>query len=238
MDAKVRTAPGLATRREALRGAALFRVLTEAELDAVLARAVNRRFERNEVILRRGDPGNSMMVVLQGQVRLAIESAEGQEVTIGVLGPGEVLGEMALLDGGTRSADAIGASDGVLMVIPRDDFVPMLEHSAGLCLRLMQVLCGRLRQANAATEEMATLSVAGRLGRVMLRLAENYGTKAAGGELRLPLRLSQKDLGTMVAASREKVNRALRHWEAEGALARDGGGWVIHDPEALRHVKE
>jgi CRP-like cAMP-binding protein len=237
MDAKVRAAPGLASRREALRGAALFRVLTEAELDAVLARAVNRRFDRGETILRRGDPGNSMMVVLQGQVRLVIESAEGQEVSIGVLGQGEVLGEMALLDGGTRSADAVGASDGVLMVIPRDDFLPMLEHSASLCLRLMQVLCARLRQANAATEEMATLSVAGRLGRVLLRLAENYGTQAAG-ELRLPLRLSQKDLGTMIAASREKVNRALRHWEDEGALVRDGGAWLIRDPEALRHVKE
>ncbi len=237
MDARVRAGPGLASRREALRGAAIFRVLTEAELDAVLARAVNRRFDRGEVILRRGDPGNSMMVVLQGQVRLAIESAEGQEVTIGVLGPGEVLGEMALLDGGTRSADAIGAGDGVLMVIPRDDFVPMLEHSAGLCLRLMQVLCARLRLANATAEEMATLSVAGRLGRVLLRLAENYGTKVEG-ELRLPLRLSQKDLGTMIAASREKVNRALRHWEEAGALAREGGAWVIRDPEALRHVKE
>ena len=229
--------PGLAARREALRGAALFSVLTEEELDAVLARASMQRFRPGETILRQGDPGVSMMVVVQGRVRLSVASPEGQEVSLGVLGPGEVLGEMALLDGGERSTGAVGASDGVLLVIPRGDFMPLLEQSAGLCLRLMRVLCGRLRRANAAAEEMATLDVAGRLGRVLLRLAEGWGARETGA-LRVPLRLSQKDLGTMIGASREKVNRALRHWEDAGALARVDGYWVIRRPDELACARD
>lgn len=227
-----RAAPGADARREALRGCGLFRLLTETEIDAVLARSVIRRVERNESVMRQGDPGDSMMVIVQGRVRVSIASEEGQEISIGVLGPGEVLGEMALLDGGERSTSITGIEDGVLLVIPRGDFLPLLQGSASLCLRLMQVLCGRLRRANVSMEEMATLDLSARLGRLLVRLAESFGSRGDGGR-RLDVKLSQKDLSTLVAASREKVNRQLRQWEQEGAIARERGYLVIRRPEAL-----
>jgi len=173
-----------------------------------------------------------MMVILRGQMRVSITTAEGHEISLNVLGPGDVVGEIALLDGGERSADVTAIDEGVLMTIQRSDFLPLLQGSASLCLRLMQVLCGRLREANRSLEEIATLSLSDRLGRLLIRLAANYGTRE-GAELRLGVRLSQKDLGTLIGASREKVNRQIRAWEQAGALMHERGYMIICKPEIL-----
>jgi CRP/FNR family cyclic AMP-dependent transcriptional regulator len=231
-EQKRRPIADLSVRREALRGCALFRPLTPAELEAVLARAVLQRFARGDTIMHRGDPATGMVVILQGRMRVSVSSIEGQETSLGVLGPGDVVGEMALLDGGERSTDVTAVEDGVSLVIQRGDFLPLLENNAGLCLRLMQVLCVRLRSTNRAVEEITTLSLSARLGRLLLRLAESCGVRT-GQALRLDLRLSQKDLGTLVGASREKVNRQLRVWEQGGALVRERGYMVIRRPEVL-----
>lgn len=226
---------GIDARREALRGSPLFKSLTREELDAVLARSVIQRFARGAVILRQGDSAASMMVVVQGRVRLSLSGAEGHEISLGVLGPGEVVGEMALLDGGERSTTVTGVDEGVLLVIPRADFLPLLEGSASLCIRLMQVLCARLRRANLSVEEMATLDVGARLARLLMRLAESYGTRR-NNALRLDLKLSQKDISTLIGASREKVNKQLRQWEQDGILSSDHGYLVIGDPAALAGI--
>lgn len=231
-DPPRRWSPDLSTRREALRGCPLFRSLTPEELEAVLARATLQRFERGDSIMRRGDPALGMLVILQGRVRISVTSAEGQETSLGVLGKGEVVGEMALLDGGERSADVTALDDGVSLLIQRGDFLPLLQGSAGLCLRLMHVLCERLRDANRAVEEIATMSLSERLGRLLMRLATSYGSRR-GSEWRLDLRLSQKDLGTLVGASREKVNRQLRIWEQDGALVHERGYMLIRKPASL-----
>jgi CRP-like cAMP-binding protein len=192
--------PDLSVRREALRGCALFGPLTPAELETVLARAAIRRCARGGTIMRRGDPASGMVVILQGRVRVSVTSADGAETSLGMLGPGDVVGEMALLDGGERSADVSATEDCVLLTIQRGDFLPLLESSAGLCLRLMQVLCARLRETNRSVEEIATLSLSARLGRLLLRLARSYG-RPMGGEVRLDVRLSQKDLATLARLS-------------------------------------
>ncbi len=219
-------------RREALRGCALFRPLNSAELEAVLARAVIQRFERGATIMRRGDPASSMVLILQGRLRISVTSADGAETSLGILGAGNVVGEMALLDGGERSADVLAAEDSVLMTIQRGDFLPLLENSAGLCLRLMQVLCERLRETSRSMEEIATLNLSARLGRLLLRLARSYGSPMEH-EWRLDLRLSQKDLATLVGASREKVNRQLRLWQKNGTLVFEDGYIRICKPAVL-----
>ena len=180
----------LPTRREALRACPLFRSLTAAELEAVLVRAVIRRLTPGEVVLRCGDCASGMIVILQGRMRVSITTAEGQEISLTVLGPGDVVGEIALLDSGERSADVTTIDEGVTLTIQRDDFLPLLQDSASLCLRLIQVLCNRLRAANRSLEELATLSLSARLGRLLIRLAAHYGTRV-GEELRLGVRLTE-----------------------------------------------
>jgi CRP/FNR family cyclic AMP-dependent transcriptional regulator len=224
--------PTPAMRREALRGCALFRRLTDAELEAVLVRATVRRVRRGDMIMHRGDPATGMAMILQGHVRISVTSTEGRETSLAMLGAGDVVGELALLDGGERSADVAATEDCVLLTINRSDFVPLLESNARLCLRLMAVLCTRLRETNRSVEEIATLSLAARLGHTLLRLANSHG-RIANHELRVGLRLSQKDLSSLVGASREKVNRQLRQWEDQGVVINERGYLRILRPNAL-----
>jgi len=224
--------PDSSVRREALRGCSLFSSLTPADLDAVLARAVLRRFTRGDLIMRRGDPAPGMSVILQGCVRIGVTSTEGQEILLAVLGPGDVVGEMALLDGGERSTDVIAVEDGVMLLIQRSEFLSLMERNARLCLGLMHVLCVRLRSANRSVEELATLRLSTRLGRLLLRLAESYGKLTDRG-LRIDLRLSQKDLANLAGASRGKINHCLRLWEQHGVLLRERGHLLIRLPDIL-----
>lgn len=232
MPVRQSPAADLLARREALRATEFFRVLTQDEQEAVLTRSLTQRFPRNAVIFRRGDQGSGMLVVLQGRVRISVLSPEGQEVSLGVLGPGEVVGEMALLDGGTRSADVCAVDECVVLTIQRSHFLPLLQGNANLCLRLIEVLCARLRRSNLSVEEIATLDLSARLGRLLLRLGQNFGTRVGGG-FRIDLKLSQKDLSTLIAGSREKVNRQLRLWEQDGVVATENGYLVIRRPDAL-----
>jgi CRP/FNR family transcriptional regulator, cyclic AMP receptor protein len=221
-----------ATRRAALSKSTLFKVLQTPELDAVLAHAIIRRAARHDGILRRGDASPGAIVIVTGRVRIATTSEDGREVTLGILGPGEVLGEMSLLDGEDVSADATALEDCMLLVIERGRFLRLLRANSDLCLRVMTVLCQRLRRSNAALEDMTLLDLPSRLARLLRRLAAEYGRPATRGT-RIEVRLSQKDLSTLVGASREKVNRQLRQWEQDGALGKEGGYLVILRPELL-----
>jgi CRP/FNR family transcriptional regulator, cyclic AMP receptor protein len=221
-----------AARRAALTRTELFRSLPPPELDSVLARAAVRRISRGEAILRRGDPNAGMAVIVTGRVRVSVISEDGKEVTLSVLGPGEILGEMSLLDGKDYSADATAQEDCVLLVIERGQFLRLLRANSDLCLHLMAVLTGRLRRANASLEDLALLDLPNRLSRLLLRLASDYGVPTRAGT-RIEVKLSQKDLSTLVGASREKVNKQLRQWEEDGVLGKDGGRVVILNADRL-----
>ena len=106
-------------KREALLGSAFFRSMRAEEIDEILAFAVERRFPRGATLVSKGDPGSSMMAVLAGRLRIGNVSAEGKEVTLNVIGPGEIVGEIALLDGKPRSADVIATEDTTVLVVER-----------------------------------------------------------------------------------------------------------------------
>jgi CRP-like cAMP-binding protein len=219
-------------RRQALTRTQIFQSLEPTEIDAVLARAMVRRIVRGEVIRRRGDPGSGMVVIVSGRVRISLVSEDGREVTLTMLGPGEVLGEMTLLDGSECSADATAQEDCVLLMIERTQFLRLLRSNSDLCLHLLAVLFQRLRRASSALEDMALLDLPTRLGRLLLRLSGDYGVTGPRGT-RIEVKLSQKDLSSLAGASREKVNRQLRQWEEEGIIGKDGGRLLIMKPQAL-----
>ncbi len=221
-----------AARRQALTNAQIFRSLEPDAIDTILARAVVRRVARGETIRRRGDPGTGMVIIVNGRVRISLVSEDGREVTLTMLGPGEVLGEMTLLDGSECSADATAQEDCLLLSIERAQFLRLLRSNSELCLQLLAVLFQRLRRANAALEDMALLDLSTRLGRLLLRLAGDYGVAGPKGT-RIELKMSQKDLSSLAGASREKVNRQLRQWEEEGIIGKDNGRMLILRPEAL-----
>ena len=219
-------------RRTALSRTQIFQSLGPSDLDAIASRAAVRKVARNEAVLRRGDPNGGMAVVMHGRVRVSVVSEDGKEATLCVLGAGEVLGEMSLLDGEPCSADVTAQEDCVLLVIDRAQFLALLRGNGDLCLHLLTLLSRRLRRANAALEDMALLDLPTRLGRLLARLANDYGVPVRAGT-RIEVKLSQKDLSTLVGASREKVNKQIRQWEEEGILTKDSGRMVIADSRAL-----
>lgn len=226
-----------AMKRDALRTSAFFAHMKAHELDELIAMSTERRTPRGTLIFSKGDPGGFMMAVLTGHVRVGSMSLEGREVTLNVIGPGEIVGEISLLDGKPRSADAVAAEDTTMMVIQRADFLPFLVRHEGLVERMLIVLCDRLRKTSIALEEIALFDLPARLARLLVKLAGDYGTPAGTG-IRISLKLSQRDLSALVASSRESVNKQLRIWRETGLVDMAAGHIVLADPEALRSLFE
>lgn len=188
-----------------------------------------------EVIFRQGDPGTSMVVILSGSVRVVTSSAEGKRLALAILGEGQVVGEMALLEGGIRSADVITEEPTELLVLERRDLIPFLEHNPRICIMLLEVLSGRLRQTTETLSDRAFLSLEARLAKALLRLAEVYGRETADG-VRIELKLSQRAIGEMIGASRESVNKQLQAWSDEGIVQLKRGNVAVLQPEGLTRI--
>jgi CRP/FNR family cyclic AMP-dependent transcriptional regulator len=225
-----------AMKRDALLASPFFSHLRAEELDELIAHSAERRALRGTLIFSKGDPGHFMLAVLSGLVRVGVTSADGREITLNVIGPGEIVGEVALLDGRPRSADAVAAEETTMMVIERRFFLPFLVRHEGLVERMLAVLCDRLRRTSAALEELALLDLPGRLARLLVKLAGDYGRAVEGGGVRIDIRLSQRDLSNQVAATRESVNKQLRIWRDAGIIGIESGHIVLRDVAALYGV--
>jgi CRP/FNR family cyclic AMP-dependent transcriptional regulator len=222
-------------KRDALLASPFFAHMRAEELDAIITFASERRVPKGSTIFTKGDPGTSMMAVLTGRVRVSSVSADGREVTLNVIDAGEIFGEIALLDGKPRSADATALDDTVLMVVERRHFLPFLLKNETLVERLLVVLCDRLRRTSGALEDLALLDLPARLSRLLLKLAQDYGRPTESG-IRIDLKLSQRDLATLVASSRETVNKQLRGWREQGVVDIVGGYIVIREIAALEQL--
>ena len=218
--------------RTALRTSDLLRAMSDAQLDAVLARATARTAEAGDTVIRRGDAGPGLILVLHGRLRVGVVSVDGREITLRVLGAGEVIGEMSLLDGEPASADVQALESVSLLLVPSAAMLALMRQDFELCLAMMAVLCQRLRHANETAEDLALHGLPARIGRVLGRLARDFGSATADGIL-LGVALPQRELAQLVGASREKVNRELRALEARGILARRQGRLVILRPDLL-----
>ena len=220
-------------RCDVLAATPLFGSLARGELDTLAELVTERRAARDEMVVRRGDPGNSLMVVVTGRLRAGTASADGREVIMGLIEPGAVLGEIALLDGQPRSLDVVAMQDSLLLVLERAGFLPFLRARPDLMLRLMGVLCERLRRASSAYEGVALSPLSARLARLLLELADQHGTPAPQG-IRINLKLSQRDMSAQVAATRERVNKQLRLWHEAEVLGTQDGQLVVRRADTLR----
>ena len=224
-------------KRTALRNSPLFQAMQPEELDTILGFATERRVLKGQMIVQKGDEGSSMMAVLSGRVRISAVNAEGKEITLNVINQGEVFGEIALLDGQPRSADAYAIEDTSLLVVERRHFMPFLASNQTLATRLLAVLCERLRSTSLALEQIALFDLEARLARLILKLAADYGRPSADGT-RIEMKLSQRDISNLVASSRESVNKQLGHWRDSGVLAFESGYIVVRRSADLQALVE
>lgn len=218
-------------RRQLLRKSPLFARLPDEEIDALLAHAVIERFRAGALIGAKGDPGSSMMAVLTGQVVISVLSVEGKQVVLNIIKEGEVVGEIALLDGKERSADMTASTNCELLVIERRSFLPLLERPA-LTRELLRVLCEKVRRTSEQVEDVLFLDVEARIAKALLRLSQNGSSPPRPGA-RLALRISQRELGNLVGASRESVNKQLQAWRRSGVIGIEKGAIVIRNAAAL-----
>ncbi len=223
------------SRRRLLLSSPLFDGLPRDALDDILGQAIEKLVRRGQTVFQQGDAGSYLVAVLSGRIRISATSPDGREVTLNMIDAGEVFGEMALLDGKPRSADATALEDSSLMMVERRHFLPYLTSSNELALRVINVLCERLRDTSETLGNFAMLDLPGRLARKLLSLAAEYGNPA-NGRIRLEIRLSHTDLGRFVGCSRETVNKQMRAWEEDGIVAREGGRITVCKPGVLRRI--
>lgn len=214
-------------RRAILAKSALLRHLSAEQIGFLAARCTTRRCRAGETVFERGAPGSSLLAVISGRVKVSVVSTDGRELVLNIIKPGEVFGEIALLDGGERTATAAALIECELLVLSRRDFLPLVERHGEIGLRLIELLCRRLRATSQQVEEMQFLDLPVRLARMLLHLAETDAMPVPGGR-RLNLRLSQAEIGTLIGASRERISRQLAAWQRDGVLSHEAGHVTIH----------
>ena len=220
-------------RRQILRRSALFARLPDHEIDEMFAHAAIRCYAAGAQIFYKGDPGSSMMAVLRGRVVIRAPSSDGKEVILNIINEGEIFGEIALLDGKERTADATAMTDCELLVVVRRSFLPLLKRP-DIARELLNVLCERLRRTSEQVEDVLFLDVEARIAKILLRFAK--ADDALQPDARIVRGMSQRAIGNLVGASREKVNRKLQAWRRAGIITVDKGTIFIRDPAALRSL--
>jgi CRP-like cAMP-binding protein len=219
-------------QRQLLKRSPVFSCLGDKETDAILAHARVARYEAGHDIFAKGDPGDSMMAVLKGRVQISAPSLDGRQMVLTVMHEGEVFGEIALLDGKDRTADASALTDCELLVVPRRPFLDLLDRRPDLCIGLLIVLCERLRRTNEQVEDLAFLDLESRIAKTLLRLA-GEAAEGIAAAARAGVKISQRALGELVGGSRESVNKHLQDWKRLGIIEIEKGTIVIRDADAL-----
>jgi CRP/FNR family transcriptional regulator, cyclic AMP receptor protein len=211
----------------------LFAACRADELADLLSLASQHDMKKGQTLLLQGDPGDMLIILLSGQAKITMVAMNGREITLDYADPGAVLGEIAVLDGGTRTASAIALSNGRFLRLTRAAFEAFVERQPGMAWRLLKELARRLRQTNATIESDRAFASGPRLARFLQRLT--LSDKADG---RLRLDLSQSELGSFAGMSRENINRQLSAWADAGVIALEHGRIRILDSTFLSEIAE
>ena len=187
-----------------------------------------RTVRAGTTIFQKGDPGDCLFAVCSGTIRIGSHSIDGKDAVLNLIQPGEIFGEIALLDGRPRTADAQAVSDCELMVIDRRDFMPMMAREPELALRVIEMLCARLRHTSQQVEDMTFLDLPARLAKTLLWLAASSRFTVSR-----KITLTQRELGEMIGMTRESINKQLRAWEERNWISLQRGSIVVLDPAAL-----
>lgn len=202
-----------------------FAGLGEDALQAVAGLCVTRSLGTEEMLFLKGDPGDALYAVRRGQIRIATGTESGRRLTLNLLGSGDVFGEIALLDGRPRTADALAVEPTELFMVRRRDFLDLVERQPAVAIHIIEFLCRRIRWMSDRMEEAVLLPLPSRLSRRLLGLAEDFGAE---------IHVSQDDLAVFVGSTRESVNRQLQVWRRQGILDVGRGRVSVLDRTGLK----
>ncbi len=217
--------------------APLFEALDEETTRHLRASMTEVRLRRGEVLFQEGEAGDRVYVIADGKIKLGHTAPDGRETLIAVLGPSEMLGELALFDPGPRAATATAIAPTRLLELRHDDLTGLLAGRPELSAQLLQSLARRLRKTNAALADLVFSDVPGRVAKALLDLAKRFGEPVDDG-IRLVHDLTQEELAQLVGASRETVNKALAEFGNRGWIRLEGKAVLILDePRLVRRAR-
>ena len=210
----------------------LFEGLTPAQLDWVAKHAHRRVVTAGMNVVTIEQPGEAVYIILHGTVKIHIEQGE-RDVILSVLGSGDLLGEMSLIDSMGRSASALTLENSLMLWMDKATFNYLLDNFPPVARNLVKILSARVRLSDQVIQSLATLDVNGRVARQLLAFAERYGRNVAGG-IQVRIVLTQSDLADIVGASRKRVNQTMVFFKEQGLVSTDTEGrFIIHDKEGL-----
>ncbi|WP_456637844.1 Crp/Fnr family transcriptional regulator [Bradyrhizobium sp. USDA 10063] len=205
----------------------MFADLGADELQRLAGLCHTQQLQAGEVLFQKGDAGDALFGVRRGQVRIETGASNGSRPTLNFMGPGDLFGEVAVLDGQDRTADATAGDASELFVLRREDFLNFLEREPKVAVKLIELLCRRIRWMSERMEESVLQPLPVRLAKRLCALASDYGSE---------VHISQEQLGIFVGAARESVNRQLQLWRKDGILDLQRGRILLHNMNKLTAV--
>jgi len=211
----------------------LFSNMDKSEIEQITKICVERSFEKGKTIFYEQDQGTSFYLILSGQVKIVMMSNDGREHTLGVLKQKDFFGEVSMLDGQSRSATAIALSDVKTVTINRDDFHRILKANPEMVIKIMYVLCKRLRQADKHVESLAFLTATGRVARTLSNLADELG-QVEGNKIVINHNMTRQDFANIAGTSRETFTRVIMDFQDEGLIEIDKSKIVLLDKKEIQ----
>lgn len=205
---------------------------------ALLTQGHRQAYKKGEVIFSRGDEGAWALLIEEGMIEVSVMSLNGRKSVLNHMEKGEILGEIALLDGAARSAEAVAVTDVSGTVLRRQTLVDLLKQNNEACFSIIETLCARARNASEMFELQSLTSGNARLARCLLRIAQKWGQENADGSIHIEQNFSQSDLGELAGIARENANRHLQAWVQEGLILFDKGNITLLEPKVLEDYAE
>jgi CRP/FNR family transcriptional regulator, cyclic AMP receptor protein len=209
-----------------LRATTLLRSVPAEELNAVAAASRLRSFRRGQIVFTRSDPGDTVIVVVSGRIKVTMRSADGGELTLAVIPPGGLLGELGVVDGGPRSADAETLEESQLLLIPREAIRAICARVPSAAQALTNSIAATLRRLTEVTADLVFLDLPRRVAKILL-------SQARGDDGIIRFRMSQEELAHQVGSTRQSVNAALRGFERRGWIEMHDRAVMVKQPAAL-----
>jgi CRP-like cAMP-binding protein len=212
----------------------IFEDLPKELIEQAIGMAQLRKWPAGTVIFQRGEEGNYMILLTEGRIKVSVYTTHGKELSLRHFEPGSLIGEMSVLDGEPRSADAAAAVASEGYVIGRKDFRAFMARHAEAADAVVNFLCKRLRETNQTLETIALYNLDARVARFLLAALRQVHGEDLPEEARLQLKLSQVEFGAILGASRPRINRAILELEEAGAIKRQGSIIDCNIPRLLR----
>ncbi|CCD98423.1 Crp/Fnr family transcriptional regulator [Bradyrhizobium sp. STM 3809] len=217
-----------------LRQHPIFCDLEPDALDQLCRYAKPTTLKRGATIFSKGDPGSSLYAVISGTVKISVSSPDGRNAILNLISAGEIFGEVAVLDGRERTADATANTNCEILVIDRREFLPFVKSQPVLSMKFIELLCDRLRWTSDQVEQVILQDLPRRLASALLGLTEKQKVDSASRTIAI----TQQEISEMVGMTRESINKQLRAWAARDWVRLEHGAIVLLNPEPLRGLAE